>query len=181
MQTIRHTRGFTLIELMVLLAIVAILVTVGVPDFGSTIKNNRALYQVNSLLFSLNLARSQAIKSAVNVTICAGTTTACTGTSWAAGWVVYYDTLPPGITNPIVQVSPAITGNNTFTSDGSYNFTFQANGSLSPAPVNPVNFTLCDPRGASYARSINLAATGRSETAAQMGYEINGSTALTCP
>ena len=181
MRTVKFTQGFTLIELLVLVAIVAILTTVAVPDFGTTIKNNRDLAQVNALLTSLNLARSEAIKGATNVTICAGTTNACGGSSWANGWVVFYDTLPPGVTSPMIQTSPAITGGSSFTSDGGYNFTFESNGALTPSPANPVNFVLCDPRGASYARSIGLAATGRAEVASAPGFEIDGSTALTCP
>lgn len=181
MQTIKSMRGFTLIELLVLVAIVAILATVAVPDFANTIKNNRDIAQLNSLLNSLNLARSAAIKGSTNVTVCAGTTTACSGGSWASGWVVFYDTLPPGITNPVIQTLPAITGSNTFSSDGGYNFTFQSDGALTPAPATPVNFTLCDSRGAGYARAIGLAATGRAQAAAAVGYELDGSTALACP
>ncbi len=182
MQTISRTHGFTLIELLVLVAIVAILATVALPDFSASIKNDRDISQLNNLLTSLMLARSEAIKSAADVSICAGSDTSCGGTSWANGWVVfYYNTLPPGVTNPIIRVFPAISGNNTFTSDGGYNFTFQENGTLAPTPAAPINFTLCDSRGPVYAHSINLIATGSAEGAAKVGYQVNGSTPLTCP
>jgi type IV fimbrial biogenesis protein FimT len=181
MQTNSHMRGFTLIELLVLVAVVAILATVAVPDFSATIKNDHDITQLNSLLTSMSLARSEAIKSATNVSICAGSDTTCSGTSWASGWVIYYNTLPPGVTNPIIQRSPPISGNSTFTSDSGYSFTFQYNGMLTPTPAAPIDFTLCDPRGVIYARSIYLSATGSAEAAAKIGYEIDGSTPLACP
>lgn len=181
MQTISRVRGFTLIELLVLVAIVAILATIAVPNFSASIKNDRDISQLNNLLTSLMLARSEAIKSAADVSICAGSNTTCSGTSWANGWVIYYNTSPPGVTNPIIRVFPAISGNNTFTSDGGYSFTFQENGTLAPTPPAPINFTLCDPRGPVYARSINLIATGSAEGAAKVGYQVDGSTPLTCP
>ncbi|MGH8279467.1 MAG: GspH/FimT family pseudopilin [Gammaproteobacteria bacterium] len=175
-------RGFTLIELMVLTVVVAILATIAIPDFSSSIANNRDTAQVNSLLNSLYLARSDAIKSGVPVTICAGgNPPECSGTSptWSSGWVVYYATLPPGATTRVIRVYPA-NPSSTFTSDNGYSFTFQPNGALSPAPAGGVNLTLCDSRGARYAHSLGLMATGRAEAAAQVGYQVNGSTALTC-
>jgi type IV fimbrial biogenesis protein FimT len=182
MQNSKRQHGFTLIELLVLIAIVSILATVAVPDFSATIKNDRDISQLNTLINSISLARSEAIRTNAKVSICAGSDTTCSGTSWASGWVVYYDTLPPGITNPIIRVFPALSGNNTFTDDsGSYNYTFQGNGTLSPTPPVSINFTLCDVRGPVYARSMNLAPFGRAEAAAKVGYKVDGATPLTCP
>jgi hypothetical protein len=93
---------------------------------------------------------------------------------------VYYNTLPPGLTNPVIRVSPPISGNNTFTSDSGYSFTFQGNGALTLLPAAPANFTLCDPRGVIYARSINLAPTGRAEAAIRVGHQVDGSPVLSC-
>ncbi len=173
--------GFTLIELLILVAVVAILTTVAIPDFSATIRNDRDLSRVNSLLTGLTLARSEAIKTGTDVSICAGSNTTCGGSTWASGWIVYYNTLPPGAATSIIQVFPAISGNTTFTSNNSYRFTFQANGMLTPTPLGPVTFTLCDSRGATYARAISLSATGLAEAATTVGYGLDGSTPLTCP
>ncbi len=175
----KNLKGFSLIELLVLLAVVAILAAIAVPNFSATIKGDRDISQINALLDGLTLARSEAIKYGNNVTLCAGNSAACTATNWANGWIVFYDTLPPGATTSTIRVFPAISGNNTLTSSGGNSFTFNSTGMLSPSTTS--TFKLCDTRGASYARSIDLNITGRAETATRVGYEIDTTTALTCP
>lgn len=168
--------GFTLIELLVLLGVVAILTTIAVPDFSATIKNDRDISQINTLLTGLMLARSEAIKSGTPVTICATSNDqTCAGT-WTAGWMVYYTNPPPGAST-VIRVFPALSGGNTLTSSSGNTFTFNANGMTGAAST----FTLCDSRGANYARSIDLALTGRAEAASKVGYQVDGTTALICP
>lgn len=86
--------GFTLIELMVTIAIAAILLTVGVPSFVSTVQNNRMVASLNDLVTDLNLARSEAVTRGVRVTACRSSDgqTCNTGNGdWSQGWIVFSD------------------------------------------------------------------------------------------
>ncbi|MGI9330354.1 MAG: GspH/FimT family pseudopilin, partial [Gammaproteobacteria bacterium] len=66
----RHQNGFTLIELMITLLVAAIILGVGVPNFQEFISNNRMAAATNDVISSLHLARSEAVKRRMNVTIC---------------------------------------------------------------------------------------------------------------
>lgn len=75
-------KGFTLIELMVTVAVLAIVLSLGVPSFNSLIINNRLTTQANALVASINLARSEAIKRGVQVRV------AEESGHWETGWRV---------------------------------------------------------------------------------------------
>jgi type IV fimbrial biogenesis protein FimT len=62
-------RGFTLLELMVTLAVLAVLITVGIPAFAELVQNNRVTAQTNELVSALNVARSEAVKRGRNVQV----------------------------------------------------------------------------------------------------------------
>lgn len=85
-------RGFTLVELMVTLAVAAILITVAIPNFANIIRENRLVTFTNSLVGSLVLARSEAVRRGLPVSACASDNgTQCTSTPWRDGWIVYTD------------------------------------------------------------------------------------------
>ena len=96
--------GFTLLELMFTIALVAIILTIGIPSFQSMMRNNRAIVNTNDFISSLNLARSEANKRGRRVVLCksdkidsiAACTTSgdccTTGTgNWENGWIVFVD------------------------------------------------------------------------------------------
>lgn len=91
----KTNKGFTLIELMVTLAVAAIILTVAVPSFRSIVQNNRLITQANELITGINLARSEAIKRGQSISICAANAalTGCsnTATAWNVGWIIFID------------------------------------------------------------------------------------------
>lgn len=88
--------GFTLLELMITITVLVILVTIGVPSYQATVRNNCAVSGANSLLSILTLARSEAQRRGRTVTVCPGnsdgTGCATSGTAWEASLVAFVDT-----------------------------------------------------------------------------------------
>lgn len=174
-------KGFTLIELLVLVAVVAILATIAVPNFSATIKGDRDISQINTLLSAMALARSEAVKSGGNVMICSssdGVTCAPAGTSsWSSGWSVQYVTPPPNIAT-VIRSYPALNSGNTLTSSAGSSITYSSNGITNLGTT--ATFTLCDSRGVNYARALDVLVSGVTQTSATLGEDVNG-TALNCP
>ena len=75
--------GFTLVELLVVIALLAILATIGIPNFGPTIANSRATAAANDLLSALQLARSEAVRLNEPVEM-----NPIDGSNWAVGWTI---------------------------------------------------------------------------------------------
>jgi type IV fimbrial biogenesis protein FimT len=169
-------RGFTLIELMVTIAVGGILIAMAVPAFNDFVLNDRDIGQINSLVASFSFARSEAIKlNNGGIQVCPSSDgLACNGTTnWAGGWIVA-DTLG----DPPLQYVPAFTTSNTVSASlaGQTGVTFASTGLVS----QPVTIKICDTRGGSYARDVEVNATGRIEGSRTPGYSVSN-VALTCP
>lgn len=85
--------GFTLIELMVTLAIAAVLLVVGVPSFVEFQRNSELTSQTNSLVAALNAARTEAMKRNTNAYVIPGGS----ANKWSDGWIVFADTNRSGV------------------------------------------------------------------------------------
>ncbi len=86
--------GFTLVELMVALAVAAVLLGLAVPSFRETVISNRLTSTVNEFMAALTYARSEAIKRGQRVWLCKtedGATCKEGGNQWETGWLVFLD------------------------------------------------------------------------------------------
>lgn len=79
-------QGFTLVELMVTLAVAAIILAIAAPSFSQMIRDHRLLTVTNDFMGTLQLARSEAIRRGVQVTMLPNT-----DDQWQDGWNVFTD------------------------------------------------------------------------------------------
>ena len=168
--------GFTLIELIVTLAVFGIVISMAAPSMSGFIDSNRRAAQVNTFVSALNLARSEAVKRNNNVTVCtrndAGT--ACDATkNWDSGWLVFIDDNTRGVidgSDAILRVYEQIykreipkdvTLKETV-ADSRY-ITYQARGQASfpLTTTTAASFERCDDGGPAQARAIMVTSTGR--------------------
>jgi len=105
----RCVSGFTLLELLVALAIVGALLFLGAPGWGSFIAEQQLQERADALLHALDRARSEAIKRGGRVHVCPEASGACPGTpaAWEGGWTV---AAANGPTSAISRERPAADG-----------------------------------------------------------------------
>lgn len=96
----KSQNGFTLIELVITLAIVMVTLTIGVPSYQSVIENNRLALSTNSFIAALMLTRSEAIKRNTRVTLCktidriscVADSTTDYEIGYEKGWIIFAET-----------------------------------------------------------------------------------------
>lgn len=161
--------GFSLIEVVVTMAIAAIVLSIGVPSFQSYIQNSRKTTSINELATALQLARNTAISRRVSITVCKSNnrSTCNTGASsgdWTQGWIVFADTSgDPTQRAPneeLLRVHSALTGNNSFIGNTNTvnRVTFSAQGL---ARSSNGTITFCDRRGAGNASALVISIGGQ--------------------
>jgi len=161
----KTNKAFTLVELMVTLAVFGIIVVMGVPSFTSYTRTNRLATETNSLVGAINYARSEAVKRRSHVSVCQSSDGAtCTDSGWQAGWIVFVNTDnddPAQVDGgeDILRIYGAITGNSTLSPSGPVEdfLTYTPKGFTTAQG----QFILCDSSGANSARVIDVNRIGR--------------------
>ncbi len=159
-------KGFTLLELVITLAIAAIVVGLAAPSFSNMIQDNRLSSQTLDFVAALNLARSEAIKRRTRVTLCKSRNEAdCSSNNndWGQGWIVFVDNNANNQRDggeTILRVHGPLSGNNTLT--GNRNFSNFIAYSPSGSSTQFGTMSLCDPRrDNSKGKAIRINRTGR--------------------
>jgi type IV fimbrial biogenesis protein FimT len=156
-------RGVTIIELMIVVAIGAILAAIAIPGLRDTLNNTRQSSALGLVMSDLNQARSEAVKRNLRMLVCASNGgTNCSGsTDWREGWLVCLEgnvlnecagstEMDP---NPVI-VRPPIADSLTLTSSAAV-IRFFPNSSASEADL-----TLGGTWSGAPNRTANVAATG---------------------
>lgn len=170
--------GFTLLELMVTLAVAAILLGIAVPSFSDMIRNNRLTGAANDLLHSTQLARSEAVKRQLPVVVCATGDSAAQPPSCNDGdfrqWIVFVDSDRDWVVDAaetVLERHAAVHDLVTVRTDNDGIISYAPSGFATPQPApkqRSGNIVFCDRRGNqqvgtnSTARAILVAPTGRS-------------------
>jgi type IV fimbrial biogenesis protein FimT len=99
MQKMKKSRGFTLVELLVVLSVVAVVAGLAFPTFSQTLRDARLAVYTNNFLADLAVARSESIKRGKRVVLCKSSDgSECTTTGhWSDGWLIYEDTNNDGV------------------------------------------------------------------------------------
>ena len=141
---LRSGRGFTLIELMVTIAVAAILTAIAVPSLGELIRNNRLAAAGNELVTALQLARAEAVRRGRPVSICStddGSSCVSSTSGWERRrWLVFQDAASSGAPVAsgsgfeLVRVFEGLEPGLALASPQPW-LRFSANGSVAPAPA----------------------------------------------
>ena len=174
MRPARNNSGFTVPELMITLGIISIVLMVAVPGLNATIKDNRLISTLNSVITDIHFARSEAVKRNVRVILCRTVNPnrevpSCDGETkvWTTGYIIFADngkylnnTYNDGTDTLLRRGQPAASGVKMRTNwNWNNNLEFNPDGTTNEGG-NTARMSICDNRGSDKGRHIVVAPNG---------------------
>lgn len=180
---IKNQPGFTLIELMLVLAVLAILLLVVAPNFSSFIAEGRVSTTKGKLHSSISLARTESIKRGTRVAVCrannaetncAGTSIAAGNADWSNGWLVFADDDEDSSVDAgeLIRVQTDINAATGIQYSRGDMIIYDGLGMLITAANGDETFIVSDSSGSASEDGLSVRATGRVRSCA----DWNGST-----
>ncbi len=160
-------RGFTLIEMMVAVALTALLLSMAVPALTAFTSNARQTSTINDFVSSMHIARSTAVTTNFRTTVCASSNgVSCEQVSWDQGWIVFSDRDSDQTVDndeTIVASSDGADGLDIQSVEFGQFLMYRPNGRVMTvsAAGNSGQFTVCDGRGADHAKVLIVDLSGR--------------------
>lgn len=143
----KKINGFTLVELMIVMAVISILSMIAVPAFKVSMVNNRLIGETTNMTSILNLARAEALRRNDYVSVCPSSNgTSCSGNNYAIGSIIFSDPGNTGLSSSsqIIRVMNKFP-NNLDKGKGINRFTFSPTGA-----INNGTLLICNPGYSSY-------------------------------
>lgn len=155
------SKGFTIIELLITIAVAAILLGVAVPSLQNFTANSNVIAAGNSIVAGLNLARSAAVTSGEEVALCPSSNeSTCSDNDWDKGWIVFDNSDANEIPAEAEKIRVAtLTGRLSDSANGQI-IVFEADGTTTL--LSTVNIEICysDTNVSNQCRQISVSPFG---------------------
>lgn len=165
--------GFTLVEMMIVLAIVAILLGIGMPSFTDSMRDKRLSALTSEFISAIYVARNESLTRRKSITLEAAPA------GWAAGWTINDgDTVLHRYANPnpdAVEEQQILIFNGADTAIAPELFTFSTKGQVSNSATNTignVSILICDDRDDERGRTLAVTAFGTVQNTAHQDSDI---------
>lgn len=177
-------KGLTLIEMLISLAILAIVITAVGPNIQSILIKNRIVSEINELSAVIQYARSHSIDQQITTVVCPSDDYLVCNTNWNKPKIVFVDTDNNGdrSANEELLASTGTISANNYMHGPAYSLSFSATGE---AAANS-NLVICHSgKQAEYARQLSITLQGRVKMSSDSDrngiHEDTFGTAISCP